>query len=246
MEKKAKLGNVGKIQGKYYKLVRSTETAGRMEIGCNECAFGGNCNNIPMPPEIACCNVEVVIGHAILKEISKEEWLRCCQEEKTTEKVGEREVHVEVPKGFEIDKEHSTFTCIKFKKKLIKSWQDYEDQHGMPYELARLVGLLQPGKTDTGGFKARSEFENFLKHVIAEYKIKLLLPFYGGEITGEEWGNGSMLKYTIYFYPIAGPATGPFPGANCTTRTFVTFHTEEQRDDFLTNNQDLLQDYFKY
>ena len=87
LEKKAKLGNVGKIQGKYYKLVRSTGTG----IGCDECAFGGNCNNIPMSPEIACCNVELVVGHAMLKEISKEEWLRCCQEEKRILRPGKRQ-----------------------------------------------------------------------------------------------------------------------------------------------------------
>ena len=36
-----------------------------------------------------------------------------------------KELKIEVPKGYEIDKENSTFECIKFKKKQeIKTWDD--------------------------------------------------------------------------------------------------------------------------
>ena len=35
-----------------------------------------------------------------------------------------KELRVEVPQGYEIDKENSTFECIKFKPKGIKTWND--------------------------------------------------------------------------------------------------------------------------
>ena len=35
-----------------------------------------------------------------------------------------KELKIEVPKGYEIDKENSTFECIKFKPKGIKTWND--------------------------------------------------------------------------------------------------------------------------
>ena len=38
-----------------------------------------------------------------------------------------KELKIEVPQGYEIDKENSSFECIKFKKKEkgIKTWEDY-------------------------------------------------------------------------------------------------------------------------
>ncbi len=37
-----------------------------------------------------------------------------------------KEIKINIPEGYEIDKEHSTFECIKFKKKVkkINVWKD--------------------------------------------------------------------------------------------------------------------------
>lgn len=44
----------------------------------------------------------------------------------------EKEIKINVPDGYEIDKENSTFECIKFKpivKELPKTWEDYCKTH---------------------------------------------------------------------------------------------------------------------
>lgn len=68
-------------------------------------------------------------------------------------------------------------------------------------------------------------------------QISQLMPYYGGEITNEEWGNSSP-KYIIDRYGNM---------INITFHTnayyFLAFHTKEQRDMFLENNEQLVKDY---
>lgn len=43
-----------------------------------------------------------------------------------------KELKIDIPEGYEIDKENSTFECIKFKKKknnLPESWEEYLEKH---------------------------------------------------------------------------------------------------------------------
>ena len=81
--------------------------------------------------------------------------------------------------------------------------------------------------------------EKHAKSALAMAQISQLMPYYGGRITDEEWGNsnfkqvikrvGNEIKYldnTQYSY------------------NFLAFHTIEQRDDFLNNNEQLVRDYF--
>lgn len=79
-----------------------------------------------------------------------------------------------------------------------------------------------------------------LKHAklaLAVAQISQLMPYYGGEITGEEWENSSR-KYIIDKYGSR---------INITFHTnayyFLAFHTKEQRDEFLKNNEQLVKDY---
>lgn len=42
-----------------------------------------------------------------------------------------KEVKITIPEGYEIDKEHSTFECIKFKKKVeVNTWKDIRTLSG--------------------------------------------------------------------------------------------------------------------
>lgn len=46
-----------------------------------------------------------------------------------------KEIKIDIPEGYEIDKENSTFECIKFKKKVngINTWKDIEYLSGIGY-----------------------------------------------------------------------------------------------------------------
>ena len=87
-----------------------------------------------------------------------------------------KDFKVQIPNGYKIDKENSTFECIKFKKKNevkeIHTWDDFVKNNGNDYEL-------------------------WLKANIASLKIEKLFPFFGGKITCEEWFNKNKKKYVI-------------------------------------------------
>lgn len=111
----------------------------------------------------------------------------------------EKELKIQVPEGYEIDEENSTFGCIKFKeKKEIRTWEDFIKIKGVPDEFVELCALSVIGhRTRINADENSKEFNNYMAHVIAEYKIKLLMQYYGGEITREEWKSDNMTKYVI-------------------------------------------------
>lgn len=80
--------------------------------------------------------------------------------------------------------------------------------------------------------------EKVIKSMIAMAKISQLMPYYGGEITDDEWFDNKIDKWFI---------------RRCnedinkdSTRNmyyFLAFHTKEQRDEFLKYNEQLVKDY---
>lgn len=79
--------------------------------------------------------------------------------------------------------------------------------------------------------------EKHAKSALAMAQISQLMPYYGGEITDEEWENTS-LKHVIERYNNEIRSV-----ANYTRHEFLAFHTSEQRDEFLKNNEQLVKDY---
>lgn len=69
-------------------------------------------------------------------------------------------------------------------------------------------------------------------------QISQLMPYYGGEITNDEWKDNSIKKYVI-FRGMKCVDTG----INYSHYEFLSFHTEEQRNEFLNNNKQLVKDY---
>lgn len=80
--------------------------------------------------------------------------------------------------------------------------------------------------------------EKHAKIAIAKERISQLMPYYGGEITDEEWENGTLRKFVITrdkTYILSRWYTDAY--------NLLAFHTEEQRDEFLKNNKQLVKDY---
>ena len=80
--------------------------------------------------------------------------------------------------------------------------------------------------------------EKVAKSMLAMAQISQLMPYYGGEVTDEEWYNINLLKHCITCRnnKVYKEGLGQL-------RVFLAFHTAEQRDEFLKWNLDLVKDY---
>lgn len=87
--------------------------------------------------------------------------------------------------------------------------------------------------------KDRSIFydEKYAKSALAMAQISQLMPYYGKAITDKEWDDRHP-KYVIL------RSNNAIMKSSCTNRySFLAFHTEEQRDNFLKYNEHLVKDY---
>ena len=140
--------------------------------------------------------------------------------------VNTESVAIQVPDGYEIDKENSTFDCIKLKKKNevkeIHTWDDLVvSRENKCYDWT--YGLA-------------------IKSLIAEFKIKELMPYFGGAITDKEWENKSLEKTVIHKLHGDGK---PYLIKVFTYRRFLAFHTEKDACNFMSypDNVQLVKDY---
>lgn len=151
-----------------------------------------------------------------------------------------KELKINVPEGYEIDKEASTFECIKFKPiNKVNIWED----------IKRINGVYINSLSDIAPISGKSEDETDVnifidekhaKSALAMAQISQLMPYYGGPITDKEWKDAGKIKYCIENYL----GSMEFTTAYCYS-TLLGFHTEEQRDKFMSypENVQLVKDY---
>lgn len=152
------------------------------------------------------------------------------------------EIRVTIPKDYEIDTEHSTFECIKFRKKhIINTWRDLKFIQGYFIENDSIIEKLEEVIERSYEDKNVFAYEKYAKAALALAQISQLMPYYGGEITDKEWSNDGW-KYSI---------TIDDKGIINNTSTvhlkeIIAFHTEEQRDRFLSfpENVQLVKDFY--
>ena len=157
-----------------------------------------------------------------------------------------KELKVEVPKGYEIDKENSTFECIKFKLKGIKTWNDLceASQNSGEVMVSGYCICEYSNIYATNRLIDRDDSRNvFLtekeaKSSLAMSQISQLMPYYGGAITDEEWDDKGMRKFVII-----RRCNRVFFDVNYTFYEYLAFYTEEQRDSFYKNNEQLVKEY---
>lgn len=80
--------------------------------------------------------------------------------------------------------------------------------------------------------------EKHAKSALAMAQISQLIPYYGGEITNDEWKDSSIRKYIIFRKMSYVGRCEAYSNYE-----FLAFHTAEQRDEFLKNNEQLAKDY---
>lgn len=83
--------------------------------------------------------------------------------------------------------------------------------------------------------------KQIVKKVLATSMISMLMPYYGGFITNEEWAN---LTNTKYFIAFGNKQKSIIIYESIYSRHFLAFHTKKQAIDFLKNNEQLVKSYF--
>ena len=151
----------------------------------------------------------------------------------------EKEIRINVPNGYEIDKENSTFECIRFKKKT-ERWIDKTKSITGFYidSESRITQAFCANDESRNVFATRKQAES----ARAMAQISQIIgndERFGGPITYEEWCSPNFDKYIIY------RSGGKI--LTCLTISMeyylLAFRTKEQRDLFLKENENLVKDY---
>lgn len=147
----------------------------------------------------------------------------------------EKEIKIQVPEGYEIDKEKSTFENIVFKKKeSINCWEDLKPLKGYFISLdSNICHYVSDylNKKDKNIFLS----EKYAKSALALAQISQLLPYYDSNV---DWnrdadkycilriGNKIHIdRYVFIYHPLA-------------------FKSLEEAERFLKYNEQLVNDYF--
>ena len=153
-----------------------------------------------------------------------------------------KEFKINVPEGYEIDKENSTFECIKFK--CIEEEIRFRDDTDITIKGYSLSG----GRTSYWEHLS-NVFDNYdtfatekqAKSAIAMARISQIMANdkrFGGVVTDEEWKNDMIAKNTIV------RKNNNYSVDSAYMRySFLAFHTQEQRELFIKENMDLIKDY---
>lgn len=155
----------------------------------------------------------------------------------------EKEIRIGLPEGYVIDKENSTYECIKLKPVNKSKFSDYDGT----YRIEEGWGIADdcvlhciPRKNDRFA-KGVFATEKHAKSALAMAQISQIMANdkrFGGMITDEEWKDESLRKFVI-----DNTNKGLFLDAYYIRKYFLAFHTMEQRDLFLKENEQLVKDY---
>lgn len=151
-----------------------------------------------------------------------------------------QEVKITPPEGFEIDKEHSTLECIKFKP-IAKRWREDKKAKFNGYHITDFSEIIEVNDMDN--VLLNHDIYATAKQAISALAMARISQIiandsrFGGAITDKEWNNDNF-KYTIRRL-----GDKICPDFNIFHYTFLAFHTKEQRDLFLEENEDLVKDY---
>lgn len=148
-----------------------------------------------------------------------------------------KELKINIPEGYEIDKESSTFECIKFRP-IAKIWSDIERISGKFINNISNITSIECRKSDND--KNVFISEKYAKSALAMAQISQLLPYYGGFFTDEEWKDPKVKKYCI----IRTRDDIDYV-ENTFTYRFIAFRTSEYRKKFMSRpeNVQLVKEY---
>lgn len=147
-----------------------------------------------------------------------------------------KEIKIQVPEGYEIDMEKSSFERIVFKKKenTINSWEDLENIEGVFINYAS--NIQECGKAISEDDNKNVFLnEKYAKSALALAQISQLLPYYDSNVN---WGNNKS-KYCITKEHNKIVITQWIHMYNV-----LAFNSQEEAERFLKHNEQLVKDYF--
>lgn len=150
-----------------------------------------------------------------------------------------KEISVYIPEGYEIDKENSTFECIKFKPIDKKRWRDSNPKVSGFYLGGDTIYDYPLFDWQDGNLNVFAT-EKQAKSALAMAQISQIMANderFGGVVTDEEWEQND------YYYVIFRRGNNITKSINIGVYRFLAFHTAEQRDLFIEENEDLVKDY---
>ena len=142
----------------------------------------------------------------------------------------EKELKIEVPQGYEIDRQKSTFEKIIFKKipDSPKTWEEYcELTKGSYSNYASTTNMVYEDR-HTGAYNEFTTKER-AEQFVALGKLLQLRDY---------WVKGSKFKYAVGIFTWS---EGVIATHNCDINDFaITFPTQEMADKFITCFRDLI------
>lgn len=148
-----------------------------------------------------------------------------------------KELKIEVPQGYEIDKEKSTFEKIVFKKeerKLPKKWEDLYEVGGWFVDFHSDVvtsGSMRTADSVKNRFPTKEEAEA----CVALAQLCQLRDRYN-DGWKPDWEDDNQFKWNIHVFK-----DDIYTMANLFVKKVLVFKTEELRDKFLENFRDLIE-----
>jgi len=150
-----------------------------------------------------------------------------------------KELKINVPEGYEIDRENSTFECIKFKP-IEERWRDNNYHIDGCYIGSKSNIIEYSGRNIPNNYNVFAT-EKQAKSALAIARISQIMANderFGGVITDEEWCNYNQSKWAI-----SRKENHIHIDGRQVMYSFLAFHTEKQCDLFLEENEDLVKDY---
>lgn len=127
---------------------------------------------------------------------------------------------------------------LKKKKSKFLTWEGLGNISGVVFIGARSEFFEASGVPASNSSRNIFLTEKHAKSALAMAQISQLIPYYGGEITNDEWKDSSIRKYIIFRKMSYVGRCEAYSNYE-----FLAFHTAEQRDEFLKNNEQLVKDY---
>lgn len=153
-----------------------------------------------------------------------------------------KELKIQIPEGMEIDKENSTFECIKFKPiEVKKTWENIGQISGYVLGSASTISPRSNFKTKNYN-KDIAASEKVAKSMLAMAQLSQVLKRWYKPFTERELRDPIILKWGFgcdgkKFFVVQSYST-------CLNTTFLAFRTKSDALEFLENNRELIKQYY--
>ena len=146
-----------------------------------------------------------------------------------------KELKIEIPEGYEIDKENSSFEKIVFKKKVeVNCWEDLKSITGVYIDKYSYFDLAKEGQTNIFNKNVFLN-EKYAKSSLALAQISQLLPHYDTDV---DWTtNNEKWCITRVGNKIEVRSWGSI-------HHVLAFNTKSEAIRFLKHNEQLVKDFY--